>query len=159
MTSTITYLIMAIVVLSLIQPNAHRLVAAAIFSTVLVCFDIIFGDFDGFLYYGGAALSNFLIVFLTSFISPSSKMILRLQKTCMFMMIANLVGYLLWVFYYPPFLYDLTFAVLFCFSIYTLLDRDRWFYVGGFSSYSWSSCFSISNFKMFRNDKNYRKEG
>tara|TARA_R110001599_G_scaffold173340_2_gene365160 strand:- start:10051 stop:10530 length:480 start_codon:yes stop_codon:yes gene_type:complete len=157
MMTVITGLILVIAVVSLLQPSAQRLTAAAIFTAIIVLFDVFFGELDGLAYYGGAAISNFMIVLLTSCIIDPTKMILRLQRLCLGMMITNLAGYLLWFFYYPPFFYNLAFIVLFVISLYILLDRERWFYVGGFTANSWSSYFSISNFEMFRNDKSNRE--
>lgn len=152
---TISSLIAALVVVAIFQPSASRLMAALIFAGVILTFELFFSEYGGFIYYGGAALSNFLVILLTSFINPLSKMILRLQIVCTCMLLANLAGFLIWFFYFPPFVYDLTFAILFSCALYAFIDRenDRWFYVGGFTLTSWSSCFSIRNFTSFRNNK------
>lgn len=136
----ITYLIYALLVATLTQPNAPRLFAAVTFVGVILLHELAFSSLDGLMYYGSAALLDLLIVVITSGINPVPKMVLSLQRLCLFSILLNLLGWVLWLLYLPPWPYDLAFVAVYAWALYILIRRDR-ADVGGFTMAGWVSCF------------------
>lgn len=140
----VTVLIGLIVVAAFIQPNAPRLFAALIYTGAMLLHEVIFADYVGLMYYGSAALLDLGIIVLTSGISPVPKMVLTLHKICLVSILANLAGWLMWYSYYPPLAYDAAFAVIYAWTLLTLINRDR-LNVGGYTLDSWASCFRFNS--------------
>lgn len=75
-------------------------------------------------FYAGAALINLLVVIVTSQINPIPSMLPKLHIVCLISIVFNALGYLLWYLYYEPFLYDISFVVIYMYTIILLNDRD-----------------------------------
>lgn len=139
----ITYLIYALVVVALIQPNAPRLFAAVVFVAVISLHEALFSPLDGLQYYGSAALFDLLIIVLTSGINPVPRMVLSLHRLCIVSILANMAGWVIWFFYFPPLAYDLAFVAINSWALFILIKRDG-ANVGGYSLDSWASCFRFN---------------
>lgn len=141
----ITYLIYALIVVAFIQPNAPRLFAAVLFMAVITLHEFLLSDLDGLQYYGSAALFDLLIIILTSGINPVPKMVLSLHRICIASILVNLLGWVLWFFYFPPLVYDAAFACLYAWTLIIFIIRDG-VNVGGYSLDSWAACFRFNRF-------------
>lgn len=139
----ITYLFYALLIVAFIQPNAPRLFAAVSFVTITLLHEILLSDLDGLQYYGSAALFDLGIIIITSGINPVPKMVLSLHKICIASILVNLLGWVIWFFYFPPFLYDLAFVGVYAWALYIFIKRD-WLNVGGYTMDSWASCFRFN---------------
>jgi hypothetical protein len=141
----ITCLIYALLVVAFIQPNAPRLFAAVSFAAIISSHELLLSDLEGLQYYGSAALFDLAIIILTSGINPVPKMVLSLHRICITSILANLAGWVLWLFYYPPLAYDATFAAIYVWALVTLIKRDGLHgMVGGYTMDSWATCFRFN---------------
>lgn len=141
---TITLLIYAIIIVSFIQPNAPRLFAGVIFTSITLLHESLLSSYEGFRYYGSAALFDLAIIILTSGINPVPKMVIMLHRICIISIFANLAGWVLWFFYYPPFSYDAFFALIYAWTLITLIKRSG-LDVGGYTMDSCVSCFRFNH--------------
>ena len=80
--------------------------SAIVFVTACILHDLLFSQYDGFLYYGSAAIFAHCAL---SLISTSSS----LQFSCIASIILNTFGYIAWFLYYPPTLYNHAFLSLY----------------------------------------------
>jgi len=139
----ITLLMIAIVIVAFLQPNAPRLFAAVSFISFLLAHEFFMYGYEGLQYYGSAALFDLAIIILTSGINPVPKMVLSLHKICMVSIVANLAGYLLWYYYLPLTAYNATFVVINVWTLIILIKRNN-LDVGDYTVDSWSSCFRFN---------------
>jgi len=140
---TITLLIYAVVIVSFIQPNAPRFFAAIIFTSITLLHELLFSSYDGLQYYGSAALFDLAVIVFTSGINPVPKMVLSLHRICIVSIFANLTGWVLWFFYYPPLVYDVTFIAIYTWTLIILVKRSG-LDVGGYTMDSWNTCFRFN---------------
>lgn len=139
----VTGLLIAIIVVAFLQPNAPRLFAALSFVGVTLSHELFLSNLDGLQYYGSAALFDLVIIILTSGINPVPKMVIDLHRICMVSIIANLVGWVLWFLYVPPLFYDASFVLIYAWTMITLINRNG-SDVGGYTLDSWASCFRFN---------------
>lgn len=140
-----TLLIYAIAIVAFIQPNAPRLFAAVIFIGVMLLHELFLSGYTGLMYYGSAALFDLAIIIIISGINPVPKMVLRLHNVCIVSIFANLAGWILWFFYYPPLIYDAAFVAIYLWALITLIKRDGLHgMVGGYTVDSWATCFRFN---------------
>lgn len=139
----ITILICVGVIAALLQPNAPRLFAACIFTGIILLHELVLSSYTGLQYYGSAALFDLAIIAITSGINPMPKMVISLHKICMLFIFANLAGWVLWFFYYPPLVYDAAMVLIYAWALVTLINRDG-LNVGGYTLSSWASCFRFN---------------
>jgi hypothetical protein len=144
----ITVLLIVIAVAVLFQPNAPRFFAAAVFVLVTLSHEFVMSDVDGLAYYGSAALFDMGIIMLTSGINPIHQMVIDLQRICLASVFINLVGYFIWLAYLPPAIYDMSFMVLYTWTLLILIERNG-ADVGGYRMDSWYSCFRFNRPSFF----------
>jgi hypothetical protein len=140
----VTTLVFLVVAFAFLQPSAPRFFAAVSFVSITLLHELLLSDYVGLMYYGSAALFDLGIIILTSGISPVPKMVLTLHKICMVSILANLAGWLMWFLYYPPLAYDAAFAIIYAWTLITLINRDS-LDVGGYTLDSWASCFRFDS--------------
>lgn len=93
-----------------------------VFVYLTVLHDVIFGDYDGMLYFGSAALVDWLIaVFLLYIDCKTSE---RLQIICVVSVFLNFFGWMLWASYSSPLYYTGAYAVLYLISVGVMLAKD-----------------------------------
>ena len=140
----ITILLVLITVVAVMQPTIPRFFAAMTFALLTLIHDEGLGHLEGLAYYGSAALIDFVILFILAGIQPIPRMVLYLQLLCILSMLLNFGGWLLWVFYLPPNVYDNAFQVLYGGVLIALLAKDN-YNVGAYTRTGWVSCFHYSN--------------
>lgn len=138
-----SWLVGALVVGILFQPNAPRFYASCIVSLIPAIHEMYFKELDGFLYYFSVALFDFLIVIILSGINPLPKMVLRLQLISLAFIVVQFTGFALWFFYFPHVYYNVMSTILFSLALLTLISRDKE-HVGSFAVDSWRSCFRFN---------------
>lgn len=79
----------------------------------------------GFSYHGSAAIFDLLIIILVSGIRPLPELVLSLHRICAASILINVTGWVIWVLYFPPILYDLAFVALYAWLVVTLISRDK----------------------------------
>ena len=120
----ITILIYSLFVIACFQPNKLRFAAAVIFAGVTVSHELLFSSLDGLAYYGSAALLDLLIIILISRLEPVTNTVLMLNKICLMSILANLTGWTMWFFYYPPTIYDVFYIFIYAWALFVLIKRD-----------------------------------
>lgn len=146
----ITMLILLIFVAVLLQPNATRFYAAFLFAGATITHDLALSHLDGFAYYASAALFDLGIIALTSGISPIPRMVISLQRICLASILLNFAGWLMWLLYFSPVLYDTMFTLIYSWALIIMLVRNNTD-VGSYSRSSWHSCFRFDRFKRHTN--------
>jgi len=121
---TITLLLYALVAMAALQPNSPRFFAAILFTGVTLIHEWVLGSYGGFEYYGSAAIFDLFIIIVVGRVRPLSGMVLGLQKICVVSIFLNLVGWLMWVLYLPPLVYDTSYAGLYLWSLIIMMKRD-----------------------------------
>lgn len=136
----ITCLLYALAVAALTQPTMPRLFAAVLFMAVVLLHEVLLSGLTGLQYYGSAALFDLLIIALTGGVRPVTALVLRLHMVCIASILINLMGWVLWFFYYPPLAYDAAFACLYAWTLLVFTMREG-ANVGGFTLGSWATRF------------------
>jgi len=144
----ITVLLSLIAVTVLFQPNAPRFFAAVVFVVITLSHEFFMSDFEGLAYYGSAALFDMGIIMLTSGINPVHQMVIDLQRICLASVFVNFMGYFIWLFYLPSTVYDMSFMVLYTWTLIILTERNG-ADVGGYRLDSWYSCFRFNRPSFF----------
>ena len=139
----ITLLLIVICLAVLTQPNANRLFAALVFAGLTLAHDLYLSDLDGLAYYGSAALMDLAIIILTSGIYPVPAMVVRLHQICLFSIIANCAGWVMWQAYLPPTVYDAMFVFIYIWAVIAMIKKDSGD-VGGYSMDSWRANFRFN---------------
>lgn len=131
---------------SVIQPSAPRLYSAVIFTALTIAHDLFFRHAVDLNYYLSAALVDLLIVALTSTVIPAPKMLQSLHKICLFSVILNLIGWIMYMLYLEPAAYDAAFTLIYVYAIWVMFKKDRCD-VGNYSLDSWTACFCLDRYK------------
>lgn len=125
-----TTLLWLIVIATLTQPTKARLMGAAVASVLTIGHDYHLSDTTGALYYGSAAVTDMVIVFLLSVLRPVSRMAITLQRIHIAAICCNFVGWLLWWFRASPEPYNAAFIFIYLWMLVTLIMRGPLEYVG-----------------------------
>lgn len=146
----LTALLAAIAVIMLLQPTAPRFFAVAVFLGATLFHDLALSGLDGFWYYGSAAALDFAIIVATSGVYPVPRLVVCMHQICMVSMVANLGGWLLWLAYFPPIVYDTVFIGIYTWALWIFVDEDG-DNVGAYTMDSWASCFRFSHSPWLHN--------
>lgn len=133
----LTAVLIVLVLAAFTQPNAGRMLAACIFSSLTILYGGISAGLVGSEYYIGAAVTDLLILILVSGIYPMPRLVGRLQAICVVSIVLNFLGWSMWFFYLPPFAYDWAFIGLYVYAVYALIARDHDDVVGRGPIHSW----------------------
>ena len=123
--SMITALLALIFIASVIQPNRQRLFAGLVYSGLLVANDLILFEKEGFAYYGGSALFDLAAIIVISCTVKVSSMALTIQKICLASICLNFFGWVMWMLYMPPVMYNSLFIALYVCALLTLITRNK----------------------------------
>jgi len=107
------------------QPSESRLYTGGVFIFMLVMHELIFSDYEGLIYHGSTALCYLGIMIFTAPAVNVTRLVLDIHKICIMAIFINAWGWLAWVEYLPPSLYNLASMVLHACSVYVLLKRTR----------------------------------
>jgi len=138
-------LLMMIAASCLIQPNAPRLFAAAVFAGLTLTHEFSLSHLEGLEYYGSAALVDLGIMIAMSGISPTPAMVINLQRICIASIVTNFLGWVMWLTYLPPIAYNYAYVFIYIVAFAVLIKRDKGD-VGGFAMDSWGACFRVNIF-------------
>lgn len=118
-------LLAAVIIVALFQPTDERLFAGSMFAITSAIHYIAFYNIDGIAYYGSAALTDLAVIFLTIRLRIISKTIEHLQNICVVSILLNGIGWVVWMLYLPPDVYNTSFIILYSAAIITLLRKDE----------------------------------
>ena len=135
-----TALLYAVALSVCFQRTAQNLYAAVVFAGFAFLYETVGPSLDGWMYYGGAAMMDCIALILLSGIRPSSKMIFNLELVLLLSILGNFFGWVMWINYLAPTIYDAGFLVLYAMALGALLKGTG--NVGDFTGNSWRACFS-----------------
>tara|TARA_R110001606_G_scaffold261645_1_gene410141 strand:- start:2079 stop:2534 length:456 start_codon:yes stop_codon:yes gene_type:complete len=135
-----TALLYAVALSVCFQRTAQNLYAAVVFAGFAFLYETVGPSLDGWMYYGGAAMMDCIALILLSGIRPSSKMIFNLELVLLLSILGNFFGWVMWINYLAPTIYDAGFLVLYAMALGSLLKGTG--NVGDFTGNSWRACFS-----------------
>lgn len=110
---------------SVIQPNRQRLCVGLVFASTAVLSDLLLSPVGGFLYYIASSTAALAIIILTSSIRPITKLAVNLQKICLASIVLNFFGWVMWMLYMPPVMYNSLFIALYVCALLTLITRNK----------------------------------
>ena len=102
---------------------ARRFVACVIAATEALHYGL-FNDLDGLMYYGSAALFDLLAIILIANLAIPSVLAKQVLYISVISIIFNYFGWVLWLTYMPPTLYNGSFIVLNLCTIICLIRRE-----------------------------------
>lgn len=117
-------LITGILLLASIQPTSDLRFCALTYALLVAAHEILFWDVGGFAYHGSAAAAYWLIVVITSKVSPSPRLVSSIQSICLVSVLVELTGYLMYEFYLEPTLYNYAYIAIFAWAIISLSARN-----------------------------------
>jgi len=139
-------LILLILMAGFVQPSAPRLLSAFIFVGASI--GLIIADkldlFSDYMLYMSSALASVLVMILLSASVLVSSVVLTLHKICLGAILMNLGGYIAYELDLSYLGYNLSFSLLYIFTIITLLKKDGRSDVVGFDSNSWRATISFN---------------
>ena len=123
---------------SAMQPNRPRFFAGLVFSGAAVFSDHLLSSTGGYIYYIASSVFALAIIILISFIRPITKLAVSLQKICLASILLNFLGWVMWMLYMPPVMYNSLFVALYICALLTLTTRNK-SDVGEYKLHSWRS--------------------
>ena len=121
----LTALILILCIVSLLQKNEARFYAGVIFSVVTICGELLLPELDGILYYLSDAILLLAFIHLSSKINSDSSAVFSLQILVLIAIVADFAGWVAWMIYAPPALYNASFLLIYSAAIIILLRREH----------------------------------
>lgn len=143
-------LILVIFIISACQPSAPRLFAGVIFS--VISFGLILAGpyLNDYLTYVVPALAAVLVMILLSASMLVSRVVLSLHRICLLSIVLNAGGYILYESGESFLAYNMSFFLLYAWTIRVLLKRDGRLDATGYGADSWRSTISYSSCSWFK---------
>jgi hypothetical protein len=141
----INYLILALCVAALTQPAAARLKVASVFSSATILHCVIGEYVDGSAYYLSAAVLDSAVITITANFKETSQITWGIHRICLASIVLNAAGWVTYMRYDPPGVYNLSFIFLYLWAIMVLMKRDR-HYDGDNAMDRWAYYFRLSSY-------------
>jgi len=141
---TVSILILIIAALAILQPTPTRQKAALICAAAYLTHDALFSELTGLEYYASAAEFDACIIFVTANMAHPCRLIKDIQRVCAISIALNVVGWVMYMLYVPPALYDFSFTLLYLWTIIILLRKDRQ-YIGDYTLDNWANYFRLNH--------------
>jgi hypothetical protein len=94
--------------------------AGFVFVVITASFNITLDDLGGMLYYPAAAFGDLIIITLTALLKVSIMMV-RLLYISIVSIFLNVGGWVLWLYNFPPMIYDSIFMLLYIIAAVTII--------------------------------------
>ena len=120
-----TILLALIFIASETQPSRQRLFPGLVFAGFAVLSDSLLASAEGYLYHMPSSIAALSIIILISFIQPITKLAVNLQKICLASIVLNFFGWVMWMLYMPPVMYNSLFIALYVCALLTLITRNK----------------------------------
>lgn len=88
------------------------------------------GDADGYIYHLGAAITDLVIIIALSKTIKLTPTIINLQKIALWFIYTNVLGWIIYEFYYPPLIYNALCLALFISALVVAAKKGGSGYVG-----------------------------
>lgn len=118
-------LIGLITVLALRQKTLQGFIIAVALSLGFTLFAVVEPRLSDVGYYVGAASVDLLLVYIIGSLRPISLFAITLQRLCIFSIIVNTVGFMLWAFYQPATVYNWMVTLVHGYMALVLWRGDR----------------------------------
>ena len=128
-----------------VQPSAPRMFAGVIFSVISIGLLLVGPYLNDYLTYAVPAMAAVLVMILISASMVVSKVVLSIHKICLFSIVLNAGGYLLYESGESFLIYNASFFLLYVWTIRVLLKRDGRLDVTGYGADSWRSTVSYAS--------------
>lgn len=83
------------------------------------------GKTDGLLYYGSAALFNFIILLVITTDTKNRRLVIRLSAVCILEIFCNSIGWLMWFAYMPPIVYNWAYIIIYVVITGVFISESR----------------------------------
>lgn len=140
----ITVLLYLMLTALLVQPNKDRFIASSIFVFAIMIHEWTLSNQTGLVYYGTAGLFDLIVITMLHYMKSESELVWSLINISFVSMITNTIGWIMWMLWIPPTLYNAAFVVIYGWAFFKLIGRDKKD-VGGHSLDRWYSGFRINN--------------
>ena len=112
--TSVVNITLTVVILGLILIRHHK--AVLIFSLLTFNYNIVgmmIDDSQGLLFYAGAAFTDVVIITLLRSLDKLDQLVIKLQNVCKWFIYINLLGWVLWVSYINPIVYNIACTILY----------------------------------------------
>lgn len=137
----IEWLIVAIAFLALRQ-DERRFTAALIFAASLLIHDVFLSELGGLLYYGSAAFFDLLVITWLANLKQTSRLTVSILRISLVSIVLNFTGWLMWISYLKPSLYNLSYIILYTCAIIALIKKEG-LEDGSYTLDRWACCFRV----------------
>jgi len=141
---TISILILIIAALAILQPTPTRQKAALVCAAAYLIHDALFSELTGLEYYASAAAFDAGVVAITANMTYTCRLIKDIHRVCLISIALNVAGWVIYMLYVPPALYNFSFTLLYLWTIIILLRKDRQ-YAGDYTLDNWANCFRLNH--------------
>lgn len=121
----IDFLTFAILIAALFQPSRDRFNVAMLFAVFTEGHGLFMSNLDGMEYYVSAALFDLLVIAGLFLYPMKTRLIEELQRISIVSIMLNFFGWIAWMLYFPPTAYNVSFMMLYTWTIITLLRKER----------------------------------
>lgn len=141
----IEWIIIAIAFLALRQ-DERRFPAALVFAASLLIHDVFLSKLDGLFYYGSAALFDLIVITWLANLRQTSRLTVNLLRLSLVSIVLNFSGWIMWIMYQLPALYNLSYIVLYLCAIIALIKKEG-LGDGSYTLDRWVCCFRVHPYK------------
>ena len=128
-----------IVVLATLQPTLHRFYVASTFAVLTLIHNYSMYELEGIAYYGSDALFYFAIIAITSKLHKITDLTISIHRICLAAIALDAFGWVIWMLYIPPAVYNYSFMALYAYAVFTLIKRDKADERGGYAMGGWNN--------------------
>lgn len=119
-----TILLIGLCLSALVQSNSARGRIAWCYAGAVALHIFIFSAYEGWLYYGSAAVLALMVIMVIALADTNRRMVKNLHLICLVSILLNFIGWVMWVTYLPPFIYNVLFMLLYCAAIAAILREE-----------------------------------
>ena len=118
-------ILLAYFALAFYEKRKGNRLAIVLFGSVSALHGLFFGELDGLPYYGSAALASVVSASLLYVFCPASRLSKALIFLCVLSVIFNTCGFVLWVTYREPALYNAAMLLLYGLALLVMFSADN----------------------------------
>lgn len=121
---TLQLLLIGILIAAFLQPTVSRVIPALLYAFLTVFHYLALDTLPGPYYYYVAGAVDFLCMALIYQFAPRNRLSFEVTVVCFVSILINAVGWILYMAYLPPHVYNVLFVALYLWAIAVLLKRD-----------------------------------
>jgi hypothetical protein len=121
----IDYLTYALLLLVLVQPSIGRAYVAGVFALFTAVHNLFMYPLDGIAYYASDAVFYLFVIAATGLLTDVTRFTIQLHRICIAAIILDALGWVVWMLYLPPDVYNVAFMALYAIAIVVFIRRDE----------------------------------